>query len=493
MLPVLASVAVLLALPFVVTAVFRGLARLAERRSLRQPPAPPPGGRATLTTVALAALALLGIGASIAARALPDEVRGLAVFLGAGALLAGWFAHSVPGHRRARKYALVLVGATLLSTYPFSAGDAPFGPLALGFVAAQVAVLLAATAYATLVLRPDAPLEGASGAAAHRWYRRLTIIQGADVGSLALWAALSFTGLGSAYVVLRYAAKEKLLQRPYLYLRSFDQRTGPRVFAELIGPALTRRGPFFGLVHAAQPQSTLQAGVPLLWSSNFSIVGNDHWREWVLDAMDRAKGVILDTTGDTPGLQWEIEQALARVPHERLLVLRGPGQGPLAPGVNEVSYDLDGGLDEARAAIARWGSGLNERQFGVADPAPARSARRWRFFGAYDLAALMSGWLLLLAIPAVLAYETVLGYSADVDASRTRLYADALRRELQVYGFESASPTCDAGLERVPPDRRVDAWGTPLRVDCARGPLEATITSAGPDRAFGTADDVSVE
>ncbi len=496
MLPVVLGVgACWMVTPFVLLAVFRAVARAVERRVLARPSPPAPRrGSASLTTVGLAAIALFAYVGSVASLVVSDELRFVVALAGAFGILAGFVVHEVPGHRRGIKYALVLIGQMLLATFPTSGpGPArPDDPLVLGLMGVGIATTLIGAAYVLLVIRPDAPPEGASGRAAHVWYRRLTVLQGPDPLSIVGFAVLSVLGLGPSYLLLRYATKEKLAQRPFLYLRSFRNDASPRVFADLVGPGLAPRGVFVGLVHAKQSKSALQAGVPLLWAASFRALGNDVWQGWVLDVMDRAKGVVLDVSGDTPGLRWEIEQTQQRVDPARVLVLRDAPGAPLAAGSTELLYDLDADADAIRAEVAAFGARVNALD-GVDDPAP-RAFRRPRWsIGGLGVAVSMSALLGFFTVVALLAVGRLSLGDARID--QARYAAERLRMSLELAYLNSPDRDCDGLLESVErtegPYRTEDGWGTPMRVDCPEGFESAVIRSAGPDRSWGTSDDLA--
>jgi len=497
MLPSMLLVAlVLIPSPFVVLALFRAVARAVERRVLARASSPPAlvRSRATGMVLLIAALAVVGDLATAAVTQIGSRAEGLAglgLLLGTLVMLAGWVTHTVPGHSRGLKYVLVQVGTLLLGVGLSTSDDAVAPGFVLGYLALTWTATGAGLVVALAVIRPDTPLEGASGRAAHHWYRRLTFIQGADVGSILGYALLNLCGLVPAYLLIRYAAKAKLQQRPFLYLRSFRHEAAPRVFAEIVGPALMRRGTFVGLVHASQTQSSLQSGVPLLWAASFATVGDDRWQEWVLDAMSRAKGVVLDISGDTPGLRWEIEQARQRVAPARILVLRDRPGPALAPGVTDVVYDLDGGTDAARAEVAAFGARVNEDGFGVVDPAPRAFTTRRRLFGGFDIALAFSGLLLLLTVPSILFVWRFTSSTADRMRLRETVERAIFIEESVALERMGRGASCDEAVEALVAERGEaflnDGWGVVMRVTCEEG--SPSVHSAGPDGRWGTSDD----
>jgi len=127
-----------------------------------------------------------------------------------------------------------------------------------------------------------------------------------------------------------------------LYLRSFADDGTQLVDAEL-GP-IARRWVTLLALPTAEEQSTAaldavgpvvaigKPGEPLpeLGAARL-YVGDDRWQAEVLALMDSAALVVL-RIGSSPGLLWEIEQVLARLPRRRL-VLSVLGEAPLAAAV----------------------------------------------------------------------------------------------------------------------------------------------------------------
>jgi hypothetical protein len=104
----------------------------------------------------------------------------------------------------------------------------------------------------------------------------------------------------------------------------------------------------------------------------------------------------------------------------------------------------------------------------------AQRARRWAYT-AVGVAGFLA-WFLMVA-----AEIFPIGTQLQVDAQALRL-ADQIRQCRRQLGHEAASLS-DCPQVAVPRD----PWGTPLRYR----PLDSgfEISSAGRDRAFGTADD----
>lgn len=129
---------------------------------------------------------------------------------------------------------------------------------------------------------------------------------------------------------------------PVLYLRSFADDGTQLLDAEL-GP-IARRWVTLLALPTAEEQSTAaldavgpvvaigKPGEPLpeLGAARL-YVGDDRWQAEVLALLDRAALVVL-RIGSSPGLLWEIEQSLARLPRRRL-VLSVLGEAPVSDAV----------------------------------------------------------------------------------------------------------------------------------------------------------------
>jgi hypothetical protein len=122
------------------------------------------------------------------------------------------------------------------------------------------------------------------------------------------------------------SASDVMLQdtrSPLLYLRSFsDEPTtrqisvfpSPRTLAEeqFLATALTRVGPLVAIGRPGDPLPEVGA--------NRLYVPDSEWVSVLLRLMGEAAGVII-RIGPGRGLDWEIRQALRRLPPERILIV----------------------------------------------------------------------------------------------------------------------------------------------------------------------------
>ena len=129
---------------------------------------------------------------------------------------------------------------------------------------------------------------------------------------------------------------------PVLYLRSFKDDSqalledhGMPLFAKIVGAfswrspeqelalLLGRVGPVVAIGKPGEP-------LPELGAARM-YVAHDEWQQRVSELMGRAALVVL-RVGASPGVVWEIEQALARIPRQRLVLVL-LGDGAIAPEI----------------------------------------------------------------------------------------------------------------------------------------------------------------
>ncbi|MEO0601683.1 MAG: hypothetical protein AAF211_09610, partial [Myxococcota bacterium] len=365
------SILLTAALPFVGYGLIHALTGWLERRRRTRPgPRATPDGEIGARVVGLALLVVLTL---LLGATLPGELHLAATLLGLVAMATAWALHGAPGHSRGFKYGLFLGGGALFGT---TFGTDRTLPEWLGLewtmliIAPSVLVVVGSTIWIVFVLRPDVPSRSpVERSLVHRWYWRVTSIQGPDPGSFVRYLPLMIGQLGPGFLLIRYAVKAKLLEEPFLYLRPSRPEDGPRVFTDVVGPGLARRGPFVGLVPG--PQRATELGrlteqVPHVWSAGFTSVRDEDWQIWVVSTVSRAKAVVLDVTGaDGTRLPWAIEECLALVPPERLLVLSQTLEPSLDSGYTHVLVDLDR-PDAARTAVAGFAAHVTSRTTALA-------------------------------------------------------------------------------------------------------------------------------
>ncbi len=484
----LPSIALAAAIPFVGYGLVLALTGWLERQPLSRPGprANPPGGIAPRVV----GLALLVTAALLVGATLPGtSQRWLACGVGLVAMVSAWSMHGSPGHSRGFKYALFLGGGALFGT-TFGSDRALAELLGLDWtlrvIAPSFLVIAGSTLWIVAILQPDVPPRGpwAQGMV-RRWYWRVTSIQGPDPVSFLRYLLLMVGQLGPGFLLVRYAVRAKLLDEPFLYLRPYAPRSGPRVFTDVIGPGLHRRGPFVGLVNADHRTRELAAGVPRLWSADFSTVGDEDWATWVVSTIARSRAVILDTTGvpGDGGSDWVVEQCRAMVHPERMLVVTQTGDSPLGPEYAHLFVDLDR-PDAARAGVAAFAGYVNGL-FGIDDPRRGRWIPRRRPATGWMVAGLVATWFGAQNLPSILAYTAPESQpSRDIELTRFELVQ--LRALARMQGIEGSYRAC---IRFAHPEGPPDAWGTPIELTCASGG-QLEVRSAGPDREFGTGDDL---
>jgi TM2 domain-containing membrane protein YozV len=179
---------------------------------------------------------------------------------------------------------------------------------------------------------------------------------------------------------------------PVLYLRSFvdDGRILPAArgrFASWMETARTFLPPFSyafvsfeqelarGLQRVGPVVAIGRPGerLPELGASRL-YVGDDEWQDRVSALMSQAALVVLQA-GDTPSLWWEVEQAMARVPRRRLVIVCSPGPaatGPfLARFASQYGAPADATVEEAEplGALAPLARALGYKAMSTGDSA----------------------------------------------------------------------------------------------------------------------------
>ena len=158
------------------------------------------------------------------------------------------------------------------------------------------------------------------------------------------------------YGLLRYYLVDALGQRPILYFRSFHNPAGREAFGTIVAKAARRFGIIEGLVHRAQTGSDLHSTLDVTDQAHFSYVSDAAWQRWVLAKLRSASVVIIDVTGATESLTWEIAQSVNTVGVARIAALADQGDYPQLPAnVWRLSYTLDPrGARSAKRELTAW-------------------------------------------------------------------------------------------------------------------------------------------
>lgn len=347
--------------PAAIAKLFAWLVQRRERAVLRGGTAPAPPKRTVrrdlVIYLGLSLIPILGVFAPDVSEETLVWAGPLVVLLALSCSLVGWALHQVPGHARSVKYLCLLVGASVMGWGAVIAfhDRSTLGWLVLGWLAAVAAVGLV-----VWLVEPDQPIEPGreSSARAFRIYRAVTWWQGTDLPSLMGYWLLSTLGLAWLLLLLRYAAKARLMSTPIVYLRSFQHDESARVFTDIVVPATHRTAPVTGLVHVLQPSSALQRQVPLLMRSNFTAVGDEQWKEWVDDRLSRAMAAVIDISVSSESVSWELGRALMHLPASRVVILRDserPAPPPPPGGITQIHYGHSPAETRfARQTLARW-------------------------------------------------------------------------------------------------------------------------------------------
>lgn len=153
---------------------------------------------------------------------------------------------------------------------------------------------------------------------------------------------------------------------PVLYLRAF-QEDGKTAMSAVMS---SWKAKLYEIVQAATPEQELarlldvvgpmvaigKPGEPLPELGAYRMyVDHDRWQSVVLDLMNSAALVVM-RVGASAGVSWELEQMLAHVPRQRLLLLILAGQAP-HPDAQELLRNAvgDGPWNQAGATDGAWG------------------------------------------------------------------------------------------------------------------------------------------
>ena len=168
-----------------------------------------------------------------------------------------------------------------------------------------------------------------------------------------------FDDLLLVLLVVRYKAIERFLQRPIVYLRSFQHQHANQVFGRAIAPALSGYGVIIGLVHNLQTGSRLFSRTSLWQFGWMAVVPEGRWQEWVSTALDRASLAIVDCSVVTESVLWEIRTAVSALDVTRIAVIRGTRDGNYHdfPGVQVFEYSNENSqeLRQLKEKLRRWG------------------------------------------------------------------------------------------------------------------------------------------
>jgi len=227
-------------------------------------------------------------------------------FLGVSFLL-----HSVPGHSRALKYWLAIVGCELLPAASFATST-------------TLAVVRCGTYFILPLLIGGSfefPVDSHRAKRVLTLYRYIMSVSAPTATSYVVFFALTMSGVGlPLLVVARFYVLAMMSRKAILFLRAFDA-SAAITFSEAIAPAVIGRMQITGVVHSSQPRLQLERQVNILWQSRWWVLPDVAWKDWVKRAVGSAPGVIIDTRGGGDSLQWEIDTARAALPASRLCLI----------------------------------------------------------------------------------------------------------------------------------------------------------------------------
>lgn len=429
---------------------------------------------------------------------LPPEAQIAILILGILLWIGSWVIHAIPGHSRVAKYLAMLLasGGTSELANVLRPETSPT-TFTLAWAAWMSLATIVALIYAIVrlgVLRPLSPADR-SVRRTRRWYWHVMWLQGPDLRSIVGWIAIVSSGLGPAYLLLRFCVRARMSQRPFLYLRSFSSPEAALIFSNVIMPALHRWGVVSGLVHAKQTSGALHREVPVLWRAAFEHVPDDRWRSWVRARLERCEGVIIDVSVESQSVHWELETATQILGAGRVMIL---------------SPDPAHSEAETAARVATWASTVLDSVTGNGGGARRRARSRFTDFlhrpvtpvtkrrhqFSAGILSIIPALAIGAAVLSVMMHALQVWYVRDVEE---------IQRSAEWGGVRSAEQFARmklSQLDRCPRDPQdllspfsePDSWGQAYIVLCgSAAPPEALglgVVSLGPDGKLGTKDDV---
>jgi hypothetical protein len=142
-----------------------------------------------------------------------------------------------------------------------------------------------------------------------------------------------------------------------VFLRSFSDEEVATTFGRIVAPVVGKLGVVVGLAHRRQQPVDLHEETGALDRASLSVVPDDVWRAWVTQTLHNAAAVIIERSEQTPGVTWEVKQAIAIVGRARLAILYDVARAdkPRLKSVRRIPYSsAPWELVRARLALRRW-------------------------------------------------------------------------------------------------------------------------------------------
>jgi hypothetical protein len=294
--------------------------------------------------------------------------------------------HYIPNTRRRPKYELLAAALTVLAV-PGTLAD-PWlqagivGQDALYLSSTYMGNFLSQTIYFVLAGLIFYPLLRTSGdrTARRAWAlyhltHRVRGLPAALVAVAPLFPAGGLFGSGFLCLVACYLIGEKALESPFLYLRSFHDSNSSVVLAKIIMPAAGRFAPVLSTAHSLQPPEELYRKTNALTTARLTVLPDGAWQEWILTVLPRCRAVLIDASVASGSLLWELEQARAALPPQKIAVLAQEDASAIdLPGVPVLRYRLGWrGRRQARKALSRWLKALRRAERRSLQPTPRSS------------------------------------------------------------------------------------------------------------------------
>jgi hypothetical protein len=239
--------------------------------------------------------------------------------------VAAAIVHFRPSHNRVLKYSLLMFSLT---------GILP----PVNTISAALACIIAARC-----CRSNASVR--TRLSALRWARRVPIL---SVVARPLWIFPI-----PALLVFRYLVLQREAGEPILFLRSFRNDHTARILKEIVLRKASRYGVLVTVAHSKQRASELGRHTRVADHATTLLLEEAKWQQGVDALLRTCRGVVIDITVPSEGLQWEFETTRKRVGAARILLLAEAGTA-VPPDLHTVFYQRVGSQRRASEAFERW-------------------------------------------------------------------------------------------------------------------------------------------
>ena len=129
------------------------------------------------------------------------------------------------------------------------------------------------------------------------------------------------TTLGILIIVARYYVGERMSLMPVLYFRSYQYDMAHEVFNKIILRISRKFSPVIALVYDKHAAYKFFSGMNFGNAASLISLSEMDWRDWVTNKIQRCCCVIIDTTGQSEGVLWELEQSKKYLEPSQIIVI----------------------------------------------------------------------------------------------------------------------------------------------------------------------------